>query len=548
MVSIKFFAIFLFILSKAAPASAQLKFILEDFEGLAEAQTQYKKEGIFTYGNAQSTIEKKITQGSGYSGERAIRIDWKGENSYGGWGKGIGLNIELDVKEDFLNFYVYNPVTNNKKSIGIKLEEDDNNNGTFEEKLDDSWYLKVNLEPKNEWQLISLPLLEFKDVNIEGDNRFNVNYKEGKLLTFVVILPSETKKEDKLFWYFDFINFSKGRLSFENNIFTPPSASEDDFCFLGTWSDEGNIGNFLGIADGFEAYFRDKSDRKIGIVHLFQSFSMSSDETYNISGDKINLLIERGYIPLITLENHYTKGGKKIAQPNLYSIVEGHFDNFFKEWAKRLKKADGIILLRILHEFNGNWYPWCIANNNNNPQLYIQAYKHIWNIFNKEDVKNVKFIWCPNSMSSPQEGWNFIMNAYPGDLYVDYVGMDVYNGAGNKNSTPIWRSFRKETIENYFILTENLPYKPLLICETSSRERTKKEEEEGNVQDKAQWISQMSEALRSDLSKVRLLVWFNEYKTFKINSSNDSKKAFLKHVFDHTYFKSGSESFFSLIP
>nr|MBA3665564.1 hypothetical protein [Bacteroidota bacterium] len=195
------------------------------------------------------------------------------------------------------------------------------------------------------------------------------------------------------------------------------------------------------------------------------------------------------------------------------------------------------VLLRILHEFNGDWYPWCTINNDKNPFLVAKAYRYIINIFRENNVNNVKFIWCPNSMSVPQESWNDIMDAYPGNEYVDYVGMDVYNGAGSGKGVSLWRSFRKEGIENYFVLTEKFPDKPLLICETASRERKAGE----GGQTKGEWIKEMGDALKTDMSKIKLLAWFNEKETFKINSSAESQKAFKDFVMKDDYFKSGAK-------
>jgi beta-mannanase len=142
-------------------------------------------------------------------------------------------------------------------------------------------------------------------------------------------------------------------------------------------------------------------------------------------------------------------------------------------------------------------------------------------------------------MSIPQESWNYMMEAYPGDDFVDYVGLDVYNGAGK---SVLWRSFRKEAIENYFILTEQLPDKPLLICETASRERNANENK--NAETKAEWIKAMSEAVKTDLSKIRLLSWFNEKETFKVNSSPEAKQAFLNYIMKDPYFRSGTQDLF----
>jgi beta-mannanase len=224
-------------------------------------------------------------------------------------------------------------------------------------------------------------------------------------------------------------------------------------------------------------------------------------------------------------------------QPNLYSIIEGHMDAFFFRWAGEIKQMKGTVWVRILHEFNGDWYPWCIVNNDRDPALFIKAYHHIHDLFKKQGTTNVKFVWCPNSMSVPQESWNFIMDAYPGDEYVDVVGMDVYNGAGDATR---WHSFRRVAIENYFLFTQLLPQKPLVICETASRERSTSEP--GPAQTKAEWIKQMSETLQSDMTKVKLLTWFNEKSTFKINSSPGAKKAFHDYIFNSSYFKDGNSA------
>ncbi|MBA3972479.1 MAG: hypothetical protein H0X46_10145 [Bacteroidetes bacterium] len=286
------------------------------------------------------------------------------------------------------------------------------------------------------------------------------------------------------------------------------------------------------------------SDKKLGVIHFFQPFAVDGGNTQNLypSVERVNKIVTAGYIPLITLEDHFVNAHPGMKQPNLYSIVEGHFDPFFKDWAKQIKMVNGVVLLRILHEFNGDWYPWCTVNNDKDPQLVVKAFRHIHDIFQKENVTNVKFIWCPNSLSFPQENWNYIMNAYPGDDYVDYVGLDIYNGAGK--NIPVWRSFRKEGIENYFILTQQLSSKPIFICEVASRERSGSESQ--TAQNKSEWIRDMSEALSSDMSKVMLLTWFNEKESFRVNSSPASQKAFLTFIMNNDYFRSGTKEINSI--
>lgn len=540
LIKMKTFLFILLFVSLNTHLTAQLKFVVEDFEGF-DGPSSLKANGVFTYGNIKASVERNTSQ-LVYSGDTFLKISKDGSKDFGGWGKGIGLNVVLDVSTDHLNFYIYQPADNDTNTIKIELQEDDNSDGIYEKDNDDAWNYFQKINNKNNWQLISIPLNKFKDANKGGDGKFNINYKEGKLLTFIVNFVGSNKPVSQN-WSFDFICFSKGRLPTGTGLFDASLAAPTDFCNLGAWSKEGNQADFTDIATTFESYFKSSSDKKLGVIHFFQPFAVDGGNTQNQypSVVRINKVIQEGYIPMITLEDHFVNTNPRVKQPNLYSIVEGHFDPFFRLWAKQIKQVEGTVLLRILHEFNGDWYPWCSINNDKNPLMVVKAYRHIHDIFKEEQVKNVKFIWCPNSTSFPQEKWNFIMDAYPGDEYVDCVGLDIYNGAGK--GLPVWRSFRKEAIENYFILTQQLPQKPLFVCETSSRERERSE----SGQNKAEWIRDMSKAISSDMSKVKLLTWFNEKSTFKINTSPEAENAYAVFIWKNEYFKSGTKYIYPLL-
>src|ERR1700739_981703 len=83
--------------------NAQLKYLVEDFEGFADgtSDADQKQNGVFTYGSIKSSIDSKMPTQQGYSGQRCIKLFKEGKENYGGWGKGISLNIELDPTRDF---------------------------------------------------------------------------------------------------------------------------------------------------------------------------------------------------------------------------------------------------------------------------------------------------------------------------------------------------------------------------------------------------------------------------------------------------------------
>lgn len=76
------------------------------------------------------------------------------------------------------------------------------------------------------------------------------------------------------------------------------------------------------------------------------------------------------------------------------------------------------IVFRLFHEMNGDWFWWGTRTANHSPQLYIDMYRIAANYI-KERTDLVLFGWTPNL--DIQEAY------YPGDEYVDVVGVDIYD-------------------------------------------------------------------------------------------------------------------------
>ncbi|MBA3664937.1 MAG: hypothetical protein H0W61_12115, partial [Bacteroidetes bacterium] len=319
---------------------AQLKYLIEDFEGMTEGTSELKSNGVFGFGNVMVQVDQKIHAASpknAYSGSTCVKVQSLGKGEYGGWGKGSSINVELDATADYFNFYVnYDGQVATK--IKIDLQEDDNSDHAYQKEMDDTWWYLHILEVKRGWQLVSIPLNKFKDGNAGGDGTFNVGYKTGKLFSFIMSFPEVDFLKTKHILYFDFISFSKGKLPTGTSIFDPPVPVPDAFCSLGAWSEEGNSANFSNIALAFENNFK-PVEKKMGVVHFFQSFAFDGGNNHNHypSVERINKVIKEGYIPMITLEDHYVNTTAGTKQPNLYSIVEGHFDSFFGYWASQIK-------------------------------------------------------------------------------------------------------------------------------------------------------------------------------------------------------------------
>jgi len=75
------------------------------------------------------------------------------------------------------------------------------------------------------------------------------------------------------------------------------------------------------------------------------------------------------------------------------------------------------VTFRLLHEMNGSWFWWGTQTANHSPELYVTLYRMTVDYL-KDRTGNILFAWSPNV--------NLDQSYYPGDDYVDVVGIDYY--------------------------------------------------------------------------------------------------------------------------
>jgi hypothetical protein len=191
----------------------QVLMLAEDFEELATDSASLQKEHFFSYGGASISAEKESADADLPVGGSALKVTWNASQPYGGWGKGIGANINLNTETDYLNFYVKFPpaAAYPKETLKVVLEEDDNDNGKLDKDLDDAWTYTATIAATGRWQLICIPLKDFTDDNEGGDHVLNITRKGG-IHTMIFSLMQPDKYTKGQTWYFDFIFFSAGKI------------------------------------------------------------------------------------------------------------------------------------------------------------------------------------------------------------------------------------------------------------------------------------------------------------------------------------------------
>lgn len=215
-----------------------------------------------------------------------------------------------------------------------------------------------------------------------------------------------------------------------------------------------------------------------------------------------------GRTPIVTWEPH---------NKSLDDIIDGRYDAYVAAYADGLKSVPGPVLLRPLHEMNGDWYSWGYGRSDNTPEKLVAAWRHIVEIYRSRGADNVKFVWAPNHVGGATWSAESIPSYYPGNNYVDYAAIDGYNW-GSSESGARWQSFDQIFAPAYSKITA-ITSKPVLITETASTEL-------GGS--KPEWIRDAFSSVMSSYPQVSGVLWFqaNKETNWRVDSSPASLAAF----------------------
>ena len=224
----------------------------------------------------------------------------------------------------------------------------------------------------------------------------------------------------------------------------------------------------------------------------------------------------RGATPMLSLELWHWGGGRD-HESLLPTILTGGYDDFFQAYARDAKAYGKPVYLRFGFEMNGDWFSW-----GNQPPEFKAAWQHAHAIFSAEGADNVIWVWAPNFVSIPREN-NPIESYYPGDEFVDWVGVDGYNFGDHHDQWHSWESFTQVFDPALALFAERYPDKPVMLAEFGSAP--------GNDGAKAAWIREAYDEI-SQRPEIGAAVWFNLDKrtegepNWRIDSDPGSLEAF----------------------
>lgn len=126
-----------------------------------------------------------------------------------------------------------------------------------------------------------------------------------------------------------------------------------------------------------------------------------------------NALTKPGMAPMISWNLPMTGG----------SVTDGSKDTYIKAQAEAIRAYAKPVFVRLDWEMNASWNPgW--NEPGVTPAQYIASWRHVYQVFQQEGATNAAFVWCPTLWNGP--GGLSPSTWYPGDQYVDWIGVDAY--------------------------------------------------------------------------------------------------------------------------
>jgi hypothetical protein len=146
---------------------------------------------------------------------------------------------------------------------------------------------------------------------------------------------------------------------------------------------------------------------------------------------------------------HWTGSGKQLVvgvpmlmlqeRGSLAAGASGAYDDHFRRLAERLvREGHPTAILRVGWEFNGGWFPW---RADRDPKAFAAYWRRIVTAMRSvPGAQRLRFDW------NPGHGPRFVpVDAYPGDEYVDIIGMDIYDrtwGPRFRDPAARWNDYR----------------------------------------------------------------------------------------------------------
>ncbi|TBL70383.1 stalk domain-containing protein [Paenibacillus thalictri] len=208
-------------------------------------------------------------------------------------------------------------------------------------------------------------------------------------------------------------------------------------------------------------------------------------------------------------------------------------NDYLHKWAREAKASGIPIFLRYASEMNGNWVVW-----HGDPDKYIEKFRLVHDVMAKE-APNVAMVWSPNDVPA-----HSMDPYYPGDDYVDWVGVSLYTEPyenGDPNADNMQATSPVERLDELYRTYADR--KPIMISETAVSHYAHRAEESFT-----DWallnMDRLYKVMPFKYPRLKAITWYNvdlkdrESRNNYLLSANPDMKAAYTQIISNPYYLS----------
>lgn len=272
----------------------------------------------------------------------------------------------------------------------------------------------------------------------------------------------------------------------------PDSLRRPDTLLLGAYDDD--------VPAGFEHLiaFEEALGRRLPLIQVYTAWG--DERQHGFPERMVEAIDQLGSIAVVTWEPWLTTFENRLHphlalrdvrdRGGLAAIARGDYDFYLDAWAREAARFGEPLLVRFAHEMNDPYrYPW--GPQNNPPQDFIAAWRHVVERFRAAGATNVLWVWSPHVAYAGYEVY------WPGDEYVDWVATGALN-YGTVAYWSQWWTFDQIFGQHYDFL-EGFG-KPIMVAEFGSL---------AVGGDRAAWYREALEGFRERFPEVHALLFFH---------------------------------------
>ncbi|MDX6682098.1 MAG: hypothetical protein QOG94_2137 [Solirubrobacteraceae bacterium] len=216
----------------------------------------------------------------------------------------------------------------------------------------------------------------------------------------------------------------------------------------------------------------------------------------------LNAVAARGAVPMITWEPWAVHADGSAAGTQRRGIdgeiAAGLHDLYIKRWARDARAYGKPMVIRFMHEMNGDWYPWAANGFGNTPAQFRAAWRHVHTIFRSEGATNVSWVFSIDALAAgTPTSRRRLDHFYPGSNYVDWVGLSGFNWSDPRSGGILSyeRVFRPsyEIVKGYG--------KPVMLTEMGTATR--------DAQTAPAWVHDVMTSTPKRFPRVKAIVWYD---------------------------------------